>query len=473
MLTVFSRVIGETIERQRAAIHSASVSSNVATASILDQEQFKAALLDLLGRKATEVSESEYLQRDVRLPFLLLSAHSHGPDASDPTSSDRLRNWLIETLRHLEWRSFVRSRLPGLQELCGEDSFIGEVPGVGMMIALGELVSKDDLDRIRNALPTSFHRIAPANSPAKLVAWVLDVPSQRILDAANRQDVLGLADRVERWAFDVASLVDDVAQSYHLAQDLGDWDAALRRVRQALQREGAKTNSYLRRIAADCSFSLGDWPSALRYAHEAAELSEHELGSGLVRSLCLEGDAHLCLCRPARAWDMYSDAASRAPTHPLPRYCRGQAVLLIARLLRVYEDEQRRDMRLDDTEAGQISVVLDTLVNGAMDDLTSAADLLGQWGLIPESYQYRNFHLVPTLMGQATGYMLHRSPGPAASRLQSARRSFPRDDLFFHEFLFAKCWEQGLHRRYGALLLGDEWATLRDRLQGAFGETPP
>ena len=75
-----------------------------------------------------------------------------------------------------------------------------------------------------------------------------------------------------------------------------------------------------------------------------------------------------------------------------------------------------------------------------MEDLTAAADLLDRWGLIPESYQYRNFHLVPTLLGQGVGYLLARSPGPAASRLQTARRSFPKDDLFFREFLFAKCW---------------------------------
>ncbi len=136
----------------------------------------------------------------------------------------------------------------------------------------------------------------------------------------------------------------------------------------------------------------------------------------------------------------------------------------MARLLDVFEGERRRSAQLDSGEADQISAVLSTLVNGAMEDLTAAADLLDRWGLIPESYQYRNFHLVPTLLGQGIGYLLTRLPGPAASRLQGARRSFPKDDLFFREFLFAKCWEQGLHRRYGALLQGDEWGPLRDRL---------
>ena len=472
ILTVFSRIIGEIVERQRAAIHTANVSANIATSAVLKQEQFKVALLDLLRRKADILGETEQLQRDVRLPFLLLSAHSPDPDEYDPAVSGRLKNWLVETLRHLEWRSFVRSHLSDAAGDSGEGSFIGELPGVGMMIALGKLVSKDELDRIRNAFPTTINRVSPTNSPVKLVVYVLDVPAPRILDAASKQDLPALADDVESWGFDVATVVDDVSQSYILAHEQGDWDAALRRVRKALQKEGGRTNAYLRRIAADCSFSLGDWPSALKYAREAVTLDRRELGSGLVRSLCQEADAHLCLCDPVRAWDLYSEAAVGSPNHPLTSYYRGQGLLLMARLLQVYEDERRRTMRLDIVEAEQTEAVLNTLVNGAMDDLTSAADLLDRWGLIPESYQYRNFHLVPTLMGQGAGYLLARSPGPAASRLQSARRSFPKDDLFFREFIFAKCWEQGLHRRYGALLLSDEWAPLRDRLHGSFGEPP-
>ena len=110
------------------------------------------------------------------------------------------------------------------------------------------------------------------------------------------------------------------------------------------------------------------------------------------------------------------------------------------------------------------------IVNGAVEDLTLAADRLEKWGLIPESYQYKNFHLVPGLIGQGTGYLLSRMPGPAASRFQSARRSFPKDDLIFREFLFAKCWEQGVHRRYGELFLGPEWARLEESLESVFGK---
>ena len=470
ILNVFSRIIGEIVERQRAAVHTANVSANIATTTVLDQEQFRAALLDLLGRRADVLGEAEQLRRDMRLPFLLLSAHSPDPDEYDPVVADRLRNWLVETLRHLEWRSFVRSHLSDSVGDFGDESFMGELPGVGMVIALAKLVSKDELDRIRNAFPTTINRLSPANSPVKLVAWVLDVPAQRILDAANGNDLQGLADDVESGVFEVATVVDDVAQSNFLAREQGDWDAALRRVRKALQKGGGRTNTYLYRRAAECSFSLGDWPSALKYAQEAARLSRRELWGGLVRSLCQEGDAHLCLCDPIRAWDLYSEAASRSPNHPLPRYYRGQALMVMARLLDVYEEELRRTAALDAVEAGRIEAVLNTLVNGAMDDLTSAADLLDRWGLIPESYQYRNFHLVPTLMGQGAGYLLTRLPGPAASRIQSARRAFPKDDLFFREFIFAKCWEQGLHRSYGAILLGDKWPALLDRMHEAFGE---
>jgi hypothetical protein len=132
--------------------------------------------------------------------------------------------------------------------------------------------------------------------------------------------------------------------------------------------------------------------------------------------------------------------------------------------MRVFQDESWRSSGLDSQRDKKIEAVLNTLINGAMQDLTEAADLLERWGLIPESYQCRNFHLLSTLIGQGWGYLLARSPGPAASRLQSARHSFPKDDLFFREFLFAKCWEQGLHRQYADLLLGEGWGKFRERL---------
>ena len=470
ILTLFSRIVGEIIERQRAALHSAIVSANVVNVAMLDQEEFRAALLDMLGRKAMEIHETKHLQRDVRLPFLLLAAHGPGPDEYDPVASAPLKGWLVETLRHLEWRSFVRAHWPGATDDYLSESFIGELPGVGVIIALGRLVPKDQLDQIRSAFPTTINRISPTNSPVKLVAWVLDVPARRIQAAAERQDVAGLADDVERWAFEVATVVDDVVQSAVLAHDQGQWDTALNKVRRAIQREGVRTNSYLRRIAADCTFSLGDWPAALKYAQEAVTLSRHEMGSGLVRSLCQEGDAHLCLGNPISAWDRYAEAASVEPRHPLPRHYRGQALLLLVRLLRVYEDELRRTTGFDVEGVEKLDAVVGALADGAMEDLAEAADLLDRWGLIPESYHYRNFHLIPTLMGLGRGYLLTRAPGPAAARLQTARRSFPKDDLFFREYLFAKCWEQGMHRRYGAMLTGDEWAPLGERLRGVFGE---
>ena len=122
------------------------------------------------------------------------------------------------TLRHLEWRSFVRSHLSDPTSDFGPESFIAELPGVGMVIALDKLVSKDELDRIRNAFPTTINRISPTNSPVKLVAWVLDVSAERIIDAAHEQELQGLADDVERWVFEVATVVEDVAQSNFLPE---------------------------------------------------------------------------------------------------------------------------------------------------------------------------------------------------------------------------------------------------------------
>jgi hypothetical protein len=469
VLTVISSIVGEIIERQRAATHSANVSVNITTSKVLDQAQFKDALLAAFERTSAELANTDSFPEDVRLPFLLLSADAPNPDNADPVDASKLKKWLIETLDHLEWRSFVRSHWNEAPDDLLERSFIGELPGAGILIAIDKLVSKDDLDRLRANFPTTINRTVPTNSPVKFVAWVLDVPAQRIQNSAAADGLADLASEVEQWALDVAKVVDDVAQSHYLAHREGQWDAALRRVRRGLRKESGKKNGYLYRLAAECSFSLGDWPGALKYARSGVMLSAGELGSGLVRSQCQEADAHICLRDPIKAWDLYSEAANTSPSHPLPRYYRGQALLLIARLLREYEGEGNRDGSIHETEKESINDAVERLVNGALEDLTSAADLLERWGLIPDTYQYRNFHLVPTLLGQGVGYLLTRSPGPAASRLQSAHRAFPKDDMFFREFLFAKCFEQGVHRQYGALLKSPDWDPFNKRLVETFG----
>ena len=471
VLTVFARVLGEVIEQQRAARYSAELSASVGTSSVLRSEEFRASLLELLLRTAGELRRSESSpRRDLRLPFILLSAHRPDPEEVDPAVSGELKNWLLQTLHHLDWRTFLRSHLTPAAVGDGRESFMGELPDVGMMIALGRLVSKDDLDRIRNAFPNTINRLSPTNSRVRFLTRVLDVPTHRIVDAANADDLASLADDVERVASDSASVLDDIAESAFLVRDEGEWEAALKRVRNAFQEEGGRTNPYLHRIGAECSFSLGDWPSALKYAEEAVRLSSQDPGSGATRSLCQAADAHLLLGDPARAWDLYTEATSSAPTHPLPRYYRGHGMLLIARLLRLYGDERPTAAPLTTAESERLEQALDALIECAMDDLSSAADLLERWGLIPESYHYRNFHLVPTLLAQGNAYLLNRAPGPAASRLQTARRSFPKDDLFFREYLFAKCCEQGSHRQYGALILGDGWEGLGERLGAALGD---
>ncbi len=145
----------------------------------------------------------------------------------------------------------------------------------------------------------------------------------------------------------------------------------------------------------------------------------------------------------------------------------------MSRLLHAFANERLRNEPLPKKDMATIDSTIELLVGGALEDLTSASDLLDDWGLIPESYQYRNFHLVPTLLGQGAGYLLMGSPGPAAGRIQSARRSFPKDDLFLREYIFAKCWEQGLHRRYGELFIGDEGDATRERLVDTLGLLTP
>ena len=471
VLTVFSRIVGEVMERQRGAIHSADISARVAGPRFLRRPQFRAALHNLLERTSMAAADLEEVGQDVgwymRLPFLLIAVHRPDSHELAPGDSAKLGEWLVRTLDHLEWKSFLHAQYPGQFKDYGEDSFVGELPGVGLIIALGSLVSKDDLDQIRT-FPTILNRTTPRNSPVRLLGWVLDVPAQRIREAAENREIQGLADDIERWALDASTVIDEVAQS-RLASDRGQWEASLQQIRKAIKKPAGSKNGYLHRLGADCSFSLGDWPGALRFAERAVRLSRDELGSGLVRSMCQEAEARLLLGELPEAWSRYGWALGDAPTHPMPRYYRGQGMLLVARLLRLYEDERRRNGNLDHVAAQKIELATSTLSGAAMEDLTAAAELLDRWGLIAESYLYRNYHLVPTLLGQGIAYLMANAPGPAASRIQASRRSFPKDDLFYREFIFAKCWEQGLHRRYGEFLLSDESEPIRASIAERLG----
>ena len=470
LFKVFARIIGEMIERQRATYRCTTECADLVKSEVLDEARFKGALVELLGGQAQEITGDGHLPLDARLPLLVLSAYQPEGEEFDPRVAGPLRDWLGDTLEYLPWRSFLRSHLASEPELAELDGVMGRVSESGVVIAIDKLVSKDELDRIRQAFPREINELAPSNSPVKFVAWVLDVPLDRIAVAAADRELEALAEQLQRWALDVGDVVDDVAQSEILAQKQGEWDAALRRVRRGLDTDAGRGNGYLYRRAVDCCFALGDWPSALKYSQEATRVSRQEMGSGLVRSLCQQADAYLCLGDPLRAWAQYCEAVDLSSTHPLPRYYRGQGLLLIARLLRVFEDERSSAGQLERAQADVLADIVSKLVNGVMEDLTLAADRLEKWGLIPESNQYKNFHLVPGLIGQGTGYLLSRLPGPAASRFQSARRSFPKDDLIFREFLFAKCWEQGVHRRYGDLFLGPEWEQLEPSLREVFGE---
>ena len=121
----------------------------------------------------------------MRLPFPLLSAHRPAEDESDPDGADRLKSWLVQTLGHLERRSFIRAHLEDEGSVATTGGFVGELAGAGVFIGLCKLATKGQLDRIRNAFPSTINRITPTNSPVRLVAWVLDVPAQKIWDAAE------------------------------------------------------------------------------------------------------------------------------------------------------------------------------------------------------------------------------------------------------------------------------------------------
>jgi hypothetical protein len=94
----------------------------------------------------------------------------------------------------------------------------------------------------------------------------------------------------------------------------------------------------------------------------------------------------------------------------------------MARLLREYENDQLRIAPLGAAKTERIDSVMTTLVDGALEDLTSAADLLDRWGLVPQSYQYRDFYRIPTMLGQGTAHMLARAGAAHSIRRVAARR---------------------------------------------------
>ena len=106
-------------------------------------------------------------------------------------------------------------------KVSGAGGFVGELSGAGVVIVLDSLVTKGQLNRIRSAFPSTINRITPTNSPMRRVAWVLDVPAQRIWDAAEKDELTKLANDVEQWALDVSSVVDYVAQSSTQAHEHG------------------------------------------------------------------------------------------------------------------------------------------------------------------------------------------------------------------------------------------------------------
>ena len=469
LLAVLARVTGEVIQRRQATYLSTTECASIATTRVLDESEFHVALARLLEEKAADLGSDDSLAADLRLPILVVSAETPDPGQADPKVIKPLESWLGSTLDHLAWRPFLRSHLTVDADLAESQCVVGKVSDRGVVIAFNRLVSKDELIRIRNAFPATVNAISPSNSPVKLVAWIVDIPAHNLVDAAAGAGLDVMAEQIQRWAVEVSSVVDDIAQSFVLALGQGDWSAALKRLRRGIRKAEGQRDTYLHRRAADCCFALGDWPSALRYAQEAGRAGANEMGSGRVRSLCQEADANLCLGRPLAAWDCYAAAIEASPSHPLPTYYRGQGLLLMARLVRAYE--QDRSITLSAEDQLRINDIAGVLADCAILDLTQASDVFDRGSFTPEMSLVQNFNLVPSLIGQGTGYLLSGLPGPAASRFQSARRAFPKDDLIFREFLFARCWEQGVHRTYGQAFLGDAWEELQAHLEATFALT--
>ncbi len=90
------------------------------------------------------------------------------------------------------------------------------------------------------------------------------------------------------------------------------------------------------------------------------------------------------------------------------------------------------------------------LLRHAAQDLRVAGSALRGWGQIPESFLYRNYNHIPSMLGLITIPSLLGDSASFVTELSIARRSYPKDDLFFREWFTARCWLEGQHLHYGS-----------------------
>ena len=93
-----------------------------------------------------------------------------------------------------------------------------------------------------------------------------------------------------------------------------------------------------RRPRPDQKWWCRDWLwSGDQPLRTALPLGSTECNLGTRPTTARDKPEPLFLGDPVRAWDLYTSAAENDPDHPLPRYYRGQGLLLLARLLDVYQ----------------------------------------------------------------------------------------------------------------------------------------
>jgi tetratricopeptide (TPR) repeat protein len=460
ILQVLAPVIGEVIQRNLDTAHTIRSCAEAAAARFLSQGELRRAIRDRIERLVAE-SGGWHRPRgvDERLAFIVLDA---APAESD--FAPEATEWLVSQFENLVPRSFLA---PWIQDSSYDgrlgSAVFGAIQGNAALLMIPRTLQKDELDRLRAAIPTRVNSLHSAFTEAdetmtRVEAWVVDTKWDEVL-ALEGTKIDDIVDQILNKAEAAASVLADNISSYRNGFLKGDGTQALDSAKNGLAKD--EHNPYLLRRAAEFSTYVGDFVGAEDFARRALDLDD-----GLMNAFCLLGDSLLGQGRVQDAVEAYESARKLDPGHPLPDYAEGFALLTIARLLRIASDEYARntvlqssamDLRTHEEAKSRLNNInfhCDDLCARAANVLRRANESLKNWGT-PGLYELRNFLSAPSAYALCQTEFIKGNPTGAVQALIAAKSQHPRDELMDRDLLLAHMWQSGAGRRlaeeYGRL----------------------
>jgi tetratricopeptide (TPR) repeat protein len=463
-LQVLACVLGGVIQRDRETAFSIAASHHAMVAKYLTRDEFEREVRQKVKQVAALPRQGG---KERRLALVLVQPA--GVSRSETIGRDA-SNWLSEQFEFMVPQLFLAgwAKRPSHVDIAsvpfGEIAAASNSTGQTAGILIPTLLTKEELDWLRSALPTRLNNVEDAlteggDPVARLNVWVVDEKWIDQPQSASPVNVQNTVNRLLARAANAAKTLPYVVGSHQAEYVERNWHRAL-----AIANEGLDidpSNPYLRRRAAEFSICQGAFLQAQQHAEIAIE---HDKQS--VIGHCLLADAFLGQGLAQRAMNAYEDASKVDPVHPLPHYFRGNALLAIARLLRQsihdlgrptpshsYPDEGDRStvptgvgptltaesildrIRVTEVLTGQ-------LAEGAANAFRRARPGLDSFGT-PGVYELRNFQAAPAAFGLGQTETLKGTPEAAVQRLRAARERYPRDEHLYHELLWAQMWDAG------------------------------